>query len=639
MLDFLRRKKRSFVILLIFFAIIVVFIFWGVGPTPQQGSENQVVARVDGIPIYGSTYEDAYRRELEYYKRALGEKFSPEVLERLNLRERTINAIIDRILVLKEAERQGVEVSPEEVRERIFSTSIFQQNGVFSKELYFAILQANRIKPAEYEDTVRQELMIEKMADSVTRDVTVTDEEVWKKFLVENRKVSLNYIVVEKEGFRKVVKPDEEALGKFFKEHGSNYMVPPKVRVLYAWIDKDALLEEVELKEEEIEAYYKRHMNEYRVPARVRARHILIRPDSSTEDKEKAWQEARERIEKILERVEKGEDFSELAKRFSQDPGSAQKGGELGWFEEGMMVKEFEQAAFSLEKGEVSPIVKTQYGFHIIKVDDRKPGKTISLKEARAEIEEKLKRRYAMRLARKRMAEFHTLLKKTDSTDELEEQARRFGITVKVTDYMDAHGGDEELLGNKDLKEAAFTLPRGGVSGIIDADKGFYILKVIDRVEAHMPEFEEVKEKVREDYTEYMAMKLAEEKAEEILEKAMAGEDVKELALKEGLKMGNTVFFSMRDGVIPDLGIFVAQRQAIFTLKEELPLYPEVIRHQDGFYVFWLRSSQEPSKEAFEKVKKRLRDALLMEKRRERFSQWISELREKADIEIREELL
>ncbi len=639
MLDFLRKKKRSFVILLIFFAIIVVFIFWGVGPTPQQGSENQVVARVNGISIYGSTYEDAYRRELEYYKRALGDKFSPEVLERLNLRERTINAIIDRILVLKEAERQGMEASPEEVRKRIFSTPIFQQDGVFSKELYFAILQANRIKPAEYEDSVRQELLIEKMAESVTRDVTVTDEEVWKKFLVENRKVSLNYIVVEKDRFRELVKPDEESLKKFFKEHGSNYMVPPKVKVLYAGIDKDALLEEVEPKEEEIEAYYKRHMNEYRVPASVKARHILVRPDSSTEDKEKAWQEAREKTEKILERVKKGEDFSELAKQFSQDPGSAQKGGELGWFEEGMMVKEFEQAAFSLEKGEVSPIVKTQYGFHIIRVDDKKPGKTISLEEAREEIEERLKRRYATRLARKRMAEFHTLLKKTDNIDELRDQAGRLGITVKVTDYLDAHGGDAELLGDKELKEAAFTLPKGGVSGIIDVDRGFYILKVIDRVEAHMPEFEEVKEKVREDYTEYMATKLAEEKAEEILKKAMAGEDVKELARKEGLKKGNTVFFSMRDGVIPDLGIFVAQRQAIFTLKKELPLYPEVVRHQDGFYIFWLRDSREPSKEAFEKVEERLRDALLMEKRRERFGQWISGLREKADIEIREELL
>ena len=639
MLDFLRRKKRSFIILLIFFAIIVVFVFWGVGPTPQQGSENQVVARVDGIPIYGSTYEDAYQRELEYYKRALGENFSPEVLERLNLRERTINALIDRILVLNEAERQGIDVSEEEIRKRIFSTPIFQKEGRFSKELYFAILQANRIKPAEYEQSVRQELLIEKIGDEVTKDVTVTDEEVWERFLVENRKVSLNYIVFKKDRFKKEVKVDDDALKKFFEEHKSNYMIPPRVKVAYGRIDKDALVKEVKLKDEELEAYYRKHIADYRVPTRVRARHILVRPSSSEEDKEKAWQEARQKIEKILERIKKGEDFAKLAKEYSQDPGSAQRGGDLGWFEEGMMVKEFEKAAMSLEKGEISPIVKTEYGFHIIKVEDKKPGKTISFKEAKKDIEEKLRKKYAIRLARKRMAEFHRLLKETDDTERLKKEAERLGITFRVTGHMDVHTGDAEVLGNDALKDAAFRLPKGGVSGIVDAGKSFYVLKVVDRIDAHLPPFEEIKEQVRKDYIEDAAWRLAKKRAEEVLKDAMAGTDIKELARKEGLKIENTVFFSMRDGIIPDLGLFVARRQALFTLKKELPLYPEVVKHRDGFYIFWLRDSREPSKEAFEKVKDRLRNALIMEKRREKFSQWISELREKADIEINEELL
>ncbi len=392
MLKVLRKRKRSWIIFLMLGAIIIVFLFWGIGNF--RVDKKNVAARVNGKAITHTEYARAYQKMVNFYKNKMGDQFSDEYLEKINLKDDTLQRLINTELVLQEAGRQGIAAPVEDVQKAIEAVQAFQKEGVFSKEQYLEVLKANRVTPAEYETGVENTLMIEKIQKQIIDAVNVTDKEIKDSFAMENRRVNFDYLAVDVARFGKDAAVTEEEARTYFEKNreavGGVFKVPTRVNAAYFTIPLKGFLSKVKVSEDDIKGYYEKNIGEFQMKKEVLARHILIKGQGD---------DAKKKAEDVLSSAKKGEDFAQLAGKYSEDAGSAKHGGSLGYFKEGAMVKPFENAAFSMKKGEISGIVETQFGYHIIKVEDIKESGTVPLKEARVTIEKKLKDEAAKKIA------------------------------------------------------------------------------------------------------------------------------------------------------------------------------------------------------------------------------------------------
>jgi peptidyl-prolyl cis-trans isomerase D len=641
MLEVIRKRRRSLLIMMAFFAIIVVFVFWGVGPTTRQGDVSRIVARVNGETITVEEYADRYRRQIDYYRNTMGERFSEELLETLNLRQRVIDTLINRVLILKAARSERIRVSKSEVQDAILAMPVFQREGVFDRELYFAVLRQNRIKPGEFERGVEEDIRAQKAQNKVIRGLAVTDEELREAFAREFRKISLEYIQVDTDRFIDLVEvTDTEARG-YLERNSSAFMEPTRIKAFYAHVKFDELTGEVKVTDEAVKDYYDKFITEFQVSSEVHARHILIRIEAGTGDSAEAKESARKKAEEILEKVKAGEDFSELAKKYSQDTGSANRGGDLGYFERGVMVKPFEEVAFSLTKGEVSALVETTYGFHIIKVEDIKEARTLPIEEVAEKIKKRLVDEKLRRVAREKMVKLRKTFEETEPLEELKAAASREGAKTSTTGLFSEGDGDidVELVENPTLKDTAFLLGQGDVSGILEVTGGLYVIKVLERVEEHVPPFEDISSNVKAALKREKASMVAKEKAEGFLERLKEGEELVSLATTEKYTVGETALFSKREGLIKEIGFFVGNNDALFDLKKDAPYYSEVLLVGESFYILKLKDSKEADESKFEEEKGGIGERLMAEKQQEAIDKWIKELRAKADITINEELL
>ncbi|MCK4739623.1 MAG: peptidylprolyl isomerase, partial [Deltaproteobacteria bacterium] len=393
---------------------------------------------------------------------------------------------------------------------------------------------------------------------------------------------------------------------------------------------------------EAISSYYEKNKMQYTKQKEVKASHILIRPkkgDDPTAERDKA----RVAAEGILANARSGGNFAKLAKEHSEDPGSGQKGGDLGWFGRGMMVRLFEDSAFSLGKGKISDLVETEYGFHIIKVIDIKEAKVVSLKEATPAIRTRLLAGEAETEGRTIMATLYDVFNSGGSDDKevarLVEEAKSRGVTAKATGLFSANTSSEEVVRNEKLKQSAFNLESGSVSGTLDTKEGFYILKILERIEPHVPPFADVAVEVRDALRGVKATEAAEKQAENILDKLKKGESFAELLKAEKLSSSTTKFFTKVSGFIPEVGAYVGDREGFFDLKPEAPYFKEVLDHRGDFYVFKLKEVREVKDALFAEKKASFGEELLSKKKQEAVVDWLDELRSSSEIIENEQYL
>jgi peptidyl-prolyl cis-trans isomerase D len=623
-LKFMRKKRRSFFIIIAFFAIIVVFVFWGVGPGPEK--EGGIVAKVGRVKIPYKVYDDLYRGQIDYYKGVLGENFSEKVIEELDLKRKTLDALIEKTLVLEAARKEGIKVTKDDVRKAILSVAAFQQDGVFDKNLYFAVLARNRIAPADFEASVEEDLLIGRMRDKVARGVSVSAEEIKRGYERENRRISLEYAELDSERLLDAATVSEEEAKKFYEKNRQLFMTAARIKVVYATIGKNAFLKAIKVKPEDVKKHYERNIVYYELPAQFKARHILVKPGEDT---------ARLRAENILKELKAGADFSELAKKFSQDPGTAGMGGDLGWFAAGAMVRPFEEALFKLKKGEISPVVETEYGFHIIRLDDLKEARTAGFEEKRAEIEKALAAELAEKEARARIAEVHAVFKGTAPIESIKKEAEKKGARVRATGLF-TEKDSNEITKEERLSDAVFTLKKGETSGIIETERDFHVAKVLERSEAEPAPFETLKGAITVGLKKEKAKDIAAKKAEELVKRVSAGERFAEVAAKEGYKTGVTTFFDMSTAVIPSIG--AAAEPALFDMKKG-DVYEKALPYGGKFYALRLRDSKEAPPEGLEKKRFEIEGRLLQKKREETLVKWVETLKNDAKIKIYEEAL
>ena len=635
MLKFMRQHATSWFIKIALGLIIVVFIFWGVGGF--RGDQGAVVAKVGDTIIDVKSYRSAYQKMVDYYRKQFKGQFNEQMLKMLDIKHRVLNQLIDQVLIAQEAQRLHITVSKQELAQSIEAMPVFQRNGHFSRRLYLDLLRYNRIEPADFEASKRRELLYAKVKSLVADPASyVTDEEVKQMVNLQNEKRRMAYVKIAAKDFMDRVKVAEADLKKYYEAHKEKYRVPEKVSVAYLLFEPKNYTNRVKVSEEEIKKYYETFQDAFKVPERIRARHILFKvpPKAKKQEIDKIRKEA----ENVLKLAKEGKDFAKLAETYSQGP-TAKKGGDLGYFTQGTMVKPFEDAAFALKKGEISGLVRTRFGFHIIKLEDKQPARVKPLAEVRKEIENKLKLQKAKDIALKEADKAYTALYQSP---DLQGYAKKHGLKLHKTGFFSKdEKAAPEVIPEIAFMKAAFESQKGKISTIISLKRGFCLMQLLDRKPSQVQPFEKVKDKVEDAVKKEKAGELAKKKAEALIAELKQGMALEALAKREGLAAEKTKPLTLMNPYDPNLGGALAgaiNEIALLTKKHPVVARPLSLGAND-YVVCVLDEIIPPTKEEAEKAMKDVRARLREVKGQKALQSWLNTLKKKTKIEIHQKVL
>lgn len=626
MLYVMRNKMKSFVMWIIIGAFVTtIFVAWGVGNARRGAEAENWVAKVNAEIIPLADYE----RELRQLE-AQFRDFPPELTRALNLKEQALDRMISRRLFQLQAEKMDVEVGDEELAATIQNIPAFQEQGNFNSQVYRAFLAQNRLTPSVFEQNLRSDLQVTKVQSLMQDSVKVSEEEIYAKYLEQNERMTVAYALIKAEDRVPEVEPTEEEITAYYDLHKEEFRTDDQVNAVFAYVTPQDFFDDIPVTDETIEKYYADNRSLYVQPERVQARHILIRVPQDGD--EAATQAARERIEGLLAEVREGADFASLARENSDDS-TAARGGDLGLFERGVMVKEFDEAAFDLGPGEVSPIIRTRFGFHIIKVEEKRSEETKPLAEAREEILREIKSEPAMRLARKNAMGLYNTIRRGKDFRETIGQA---GFTLQETGYFSRR--ETEIMGVpsdlvEDFREESFSAGTDDAAGMIRGERGYILLKTEARKPAAIPELAEVRDQV----SEAVLVVRAKEEARSISEtmvaslKAKTGFDTV-VSKYPGVDIVRTDPFSRSEiQVSPDF------TKTAFTLGPNNPA--ALVEAETGVYVLHLESRTAADESGISEAREAIKKELLAAKQNNLLTGWLQQARKAAEVEVNRELL
>lgn len=622
MLDIMRRKAGSWGIKALLFAIVAVFVSWGVGTYRDKGGSNRV-AMVNGEPIYINEYRQAHSQTLDNYRRQLGNNLTEDLIKTLNINKQVMDNLVERKILLQQASQMGIKVTDNLLIKKIQELAAFKENGVFSAKLYRTILSANRITPETFEQNVREDLLAERVRSVITGSVTVPDNEVLEAYKLRERKVSIGFVEFAPGNYKDIT-PTNEELEKYYAAHKDNYKTTPKIKVRYLRFGFNDFAREVKLSEAEIHEYFESNKDEYATPKQVHARHILFK-----ESKDKALE--------ALKQAREGADFAALALKYSDDPGSKTNGGDLGYFQRDSMVKPFADAAFSMKPGEISEPVRSQFGWHIIKVEEIKEAKAAAYDEVKARIQTQLVQEKGRLLADE------SAQKAYDSVygvGHIAEASSALGMPSYETDLFSQTDaviqGNGQVVGPaQQFAKAAFDLAEGKIGEPVELSDGNYILEVIQRKPAEIQSLDIVRNIVTQETIKSLQDKKAKADAEAFLQAGKAGKDFIGEVTTRGLELKTSDMFK-RDGTIAGIGSARELIETAFSLSAAAPLADKVCKEKDNYYVIRFMDAEDANLSKFAEAKSGLKRELLQKKRESVMSEWMAELRAKGNIKFEE---
>src|SRR5215471_2489263 len=448
------------------------------GPGTGAGADaSDVVARVGNQTV---SLADV-RQQLSDIQRR---NQVPKALEGLYARQ-ILNQLVFTKEIEFEAQRLGIKITNEEIADRVkqFLPAAFNGDTPVGMDQYATQVQQRFQMPVPmFENLVRQGLLEEKFRRLVTDGVSIGPHELEEQFRYQNEKVKLDYALIKPEDLESKITLDDAAIKAYYEQNRSRYTVPEKRIVEYGLLDQEKFRQNVQVSEDELKVKYMQNIQDYQVPNRFHAEHILFMTVGKTDAE---VDEIKKKAEDVLKQVKKGAKFDELAKKYSEDPGSKDKGGDLGWLVQGQTVPEFEKAAFSLQPGQVSDLVKTQYGFHIIKVLEKETAHTKSLDEVKLPILTQLRLNKAQEEENRVSDQISAEIRKSSKTP-LTDLASLFHLQVAETRPVAATDPLLEFGTNsKGVMDAIFQLRQGEVSQPIRTDRGYVVLSLKQIVPAH----------------------------------------------------------------------------------------------------------------------------------------------------------
>ncbi len=509
-----------------------------------------------------------------------------------------------------EAKRLGIAVSDQERADRIrqYVPTAFNGGTFVGMDRYSAEVQARfQLTVPVFEELIRQGLLEEKFRKLVTDGISVGPAELQDEFRYKNEKVKLEYALIKPEDLEGKISPDETEIRTAYEKNKTKYQVPERRVVRYALVDVNQIRQSLQVSDDMLKQQYQANIQQYQVPNRVHVEHILFMTVGKTDAE---VEEIKKKAEDVLKQVKKGGKFEDLAKKYSEDPGSKDKGGDLSWITQGQTVPEFEKTAFSLSPGQVSDLVKTQYGFHIIKVLEKETARTKPFDEVKDSLRAPLLLSQSDKLASDTADKLSAAIRQSNKIS-LDDLARQYHLTVNETRPIAATDPLLELANSQEAKDAIFRLRPDEVSLPVRTDRGYAVLAVKSSQPTHQGSVEEVRDRVVTDLKREKSTDIARSKAEELIKRVKGGEKFDAAARALGLEPKTSDLIA-RDGSIPGAASG-KQVSAAFSLKAGDTASP--LSLGQNWLVYRVAEKTEANPADFDKQKKQLTDELLQSKR------------------------
>lgn len=636
MLDRMRRHKNwlkwSLALVVLTFVIFYIPDFLNRNGTssPVAAPAKEVVADVDGHTVTAGEFQRRYQAQIQAYQSSYGDQMNIQLLKQLGIDRQILQQLIDERAALAEATRRGIKVSDEELAQQIFAIPAFQQNGRFAGEAqYEAVLRSQRppLTKAEFEQNLRDGLMVERLRTAVTDWLSIPDAEIEKAFRLRNEKVKLQVVSVPMASFAAKVTVTDADISARYESHKEEYRTGERRKVRFLLLDLEQTRSRTTVPVADIERFYNENINLYSTPEQVHARHILLK----TEGKDEAV--VRTQAEEVLKQVKAGGDFAALAKKYSEDDGSKANGGDLDYFGKGRMVPEFEAAAFAMSVGQTSELVKSSFGFHIIRVEDKKAGTTRTLDDARAEIADQLKFRAAQAAI---ASQARTLEARLKTPADLDKVAKEVGATVAESGFFLAQEPIPGLGGAPQVAQTAFTLADGAVSGPLSSPRGPVFVTVTGKQAPYVPKLDEVKERVRQDVVNERATALATERARTLAATLKNAKDFTAAAKAAGTEAKETPLIA-REAAIPEVGVSPEVDKVAFALP--VGGVSDAIATKTGAVVVRVAERDEVTPEKLAAARSGFRRDLENEQRGQFFASYMSKAKQKMTITVNDEVV
>jgi peptidyl-prolyl cis-trans isomerase D len=625
-----KKIVLSGLLLLICAAMVIAFIPGNLGNDLMGTPGKGVVAKVDGEDITAEEVRETARGMLQQQGAQLGANAS--ILLPF-FAQRAADQLVDRQALVAEAQHLGLKATPQEIKDELQHgqySEIFFPGGTFIGEAeYEGLLQQHNLSPTTFEDSVGKGILITKLQALITGSASVSDSSIRQEFDKQNTKVKFEYAVLKQDDIKKGLHPTTEELKSFYDSHQKNYAnsIPEKRKVKYAMIDVAKIQNGVQITHDDLQAYYNAHRDQYRVAEQAKVSHILIKtplpgPDGKVDEKGVA--QAQARAQDLIKQLKAGAKFEDLAKKYSEDPGSAKEGGSLGWIGKGRTVPEFEKAAFSQPIGQVGDLVKSSYGFHIIRVDARQDAHMKTLDEVKDQIEPILKQQKAQEIAQKQADE----LLQAAIKQGLDAAAAAKGVTVVTSDFFSRKDMVPGLGPAPQFMDAVFTAAEKAPPQMAATSQGFAVFDLLAVKPQSTPSFDEIRTRVEEEFKNERSNILLSQKTAELSDRAKASHDLKKAAKDLGAAVKTSEFVSP-DGQVPDIGSMTGQAAVAFSMKPGDISGP--INSGANGVVIAVTEVQAPSDADFAAKRDQIRDSLLQSKEQELFGLFVTNLREQME--------
>lgn len=590
------------------------------------GPAKGVVATVDGDPITSQEVVDQGRAMM----RQQMPRGDDRILPLFN--GRAIDSLISQKALLVAAHNMGLRVSDAELHDEFehgqYSQTFFPGGKFIGQKQYEELLQQANLTPAKFEEIEKDNLLFRKLQSMVAGSAVVSNSEVDQEVRKRNTKVKFDYAVIDMADVKKGIHPGEDELKAFYQRNQASYAnsIPEKRKLVYAVVDATKVATQVAVSNSDLNAYYQQHADQYRVPEQALVRHILIKaplPGDDGKIDSKALDAAQAKANDVLKQLKAGGDFGKLAQQYSEDPGSKDTAGLLGWIQRGRYGSpEVEKVVFSMPKGQTSDVLKSSYGFHIVRLEDKQDAHLKPLEDVKADIEPLLKQQAAQSQAE---AQANTLLM----------QSRANGIeaashgTAVTTDLVSARDTLPGLGIAADFMAAAFAAKEKAPAEIVHTPQGYAVYQVLAVQPPSTPTFDQIRSKVEEQFKEEQSAQLLGKKTQELADRARTTHDLKKAAKELGLSVKSSEPV-LATGQVPDIGSMSNEGVAgVFAGKAGDIVGPAQVG-QNGA-VLQVVSREEPAPAEMAAKKDEVREGMLQNKRQEIFGMFVANLRQQME--------
>ncbi len=604
--------------------IITIFAVWGGAGRLGEARGTNTLVTVKNDKISADLYFQNLRQRLEALKQQFPD-LDKSFIQQLNLPQQVLEQMIQQTILLQKAQELGIKATTDEIRKKIISYPVFQRDGKFvGFEEYKRILEWNRIPLSDFEDSIKQEIIIDKVVDILTAGLTVTPEELWRDYRTRNETAAMEFVVLETDKIELEEEPSSTEIRNHFEKNREKYMIPERREGSLVFFRTEDLKKKIELTEAEIEKYYQSNEAQFREPERVKVSRIYLPYEEK--EKELVLAEAQD----ILEKIGNNEDFGELAKEFSKDD-KANSNGDWGLYEWKSLSPEEKEEIERLSEGKNSGVLELEEGLSILKVTEKKPAVTKSLEEVKARIQSILEDQKARELAEERIKSLEKGARREKSLDVA---AQMSGLKIQSTGLLKQKEAIEDIDPSGTISTTLFQIQEKEISSPVYTYKGVGIIQLEMIDPARQANFEEVEEEVKEEFINLKKKEMALEKMKR------AKREVDNINLEELAEELDLEYKTVNEHKREQYLSIVGENETIDRLAFTLPLNEtsEPVEFEQGYILIRVLSRKEVTKDDLEKNEKEEKETLLETKKNRFFQSYMTKLRKDYEVEIKYDL-